>query len=53
MALVLGGLQIFFLTPSQNEVSIGFQEHSKMTFSVAIKESLIKTIFHKKADYSL
>lgn len=49
MALVCGGLLIFFLTPSQRAANIDIQQNSKMSFAEALKASSIHTIFHKKA----
>jgi hypothetical protein len=49
MALVLGGLQIYFLTPFRNGVSNGYHENATLRFSDAIKKSFINTTFHKKA----
>ena len=49
MALVCGGLMIYFLTPTQGVASINSQQHSKMSFAEALKASSIQTIFHKKA----
>jgi len=50
MALVCGGLMIFFLTPTQKGVNTGnFQQNVDMSFSEAFRASFIHTIFHKKA----
>jgi len=49
MAIVCGGLMIFFLTPTKREAIIDNQQKSKMSFAEALKYSSIQTLFHKKA----
>lgn len=53
LAIVCGGLMIFFLTPSQRIENIDIQKHSKMSFVEAWKASSTQTIFHKKAILAL
>lgn len=49
-AIVLGGLMIYFLTPTHMEVE---KEFSKSGFSGAFKASFIQTTLHKKAILAL
>ncbi|MEC1722110.1 hypothetical protein P9265_21250 [Schinkia azotoformans] len=53
MAIILGGLMIFFLTPSPKEAEKDFQQNSNMGLSVAIKASFISTTVHRKAIFAL
>ena len=53
LAIILGGLMIYFLTPMKKEVIKDFEQHKSKGISVAIKNSLIFTTFHKKAVLAL
>ncbi len=49
LAIILGGLLIYFLTPSPREVDKDFQQNSNIGLSTAIKDSFISITVHKKA----
>ncbi|MEH7237948.1 hypothetical protein [Bacillus sp. JJ1562] len=53
LALVLGGLMIYFLTPLTREMDRNFKKYSNKSLSVALKNSFIFTTVHKKAIFAL
>ncbi|WP_100333620.1 hypothetical protein [Bacillus alkalisoli] len=53
LAIILGGLMIYFLTPMRNEIHKDFVQSASKSFTVAMKNSFILTTFHKKAVFAL
>ena len=53
LAIILGGLMIYFLTPSQRKASEDFRQAANKTFFVALKNSLIMTTLHRKAIFAV
>ncbi|MCH1626727.1 hypothetical protein [Fredinandcohnia quinoae] len=49
MAIVWGVLYIYFLTPLPFQKSTETEQHSEMKFGSALKLSVIKITFHRKA----
>lgn len=47
LAIILGGLLIYFLTPSPREVDKDFQQNSNIGLSTAIKDSFISITVHQ------
>ncbi|MDX5475092.1 MAG: hypothetical protein LPK00_06090 [Bacillaceae bacterium] len=53
LAIILGGLMIYFLTPMKNEAINDFEQHKSKGISLALKNSFFFTTFHKKAVLAL
>lgn len=53
MFLVYGGLITFFLVPFPKKVNSRNQQQSQIAYSTVIKDTFIRTIFHKKAIFAL
>ena len=53
LAIILGGLMIYFLTPMKKEAINDFEQHNSKGISLALKNSFIYTTFNKKAVLAL
>lgn len=53
LAVVLGSLMIYFLTPPQRKADNDFRQAANKNFSVALKNSFIMTTLHRKAIFAI